>query len=202
MLHVPVTADSDLPNTLAAAYGGSEETVAVECPSCHAKGARMTTAITKLPNLLVIDLKRHSSAREGTVKIMDYFPFYTELDMSEYGLPSTPLPLPPSPPPPEKGTEAQQGRGGADAVEECAAAGGKYTLTGIVVHVGNESRGVSTGGHYYSYIRTGPDTWHKFNDEKVTAWKQERMSDDCYGNKDGGPRVRGPHIPLLRHTCA
>ncbi|KAK9698937.1 hypothetical protein RND81_08G141700 [Saponaria officinalis] len=40
----------------------------------------------------------------------------------------------------------------------------KYELYGFVVHVGFSS----TSGHYYCYIRTSPDEWHRFDDSKVT----------------------------------
>ncbi|BAT99376.1 hypothetical protein LR48_Vigan07g128200 [Vigna angularis] len=40
----------------------------------------------------------------------------------------------------------------------------KYDLYAIVVHTGFSS----TSGHYFCFIRSGPDTWHKLDDSMVT----------------------------------
>ncbi|MFS8030013.1 putative ubiquitinyl hydrolase 1 [Helianthus anomalus] len=40
----------------------------------------------------------------------------------------------------------------------------KYELYAVVVHAGFSS----SSGHYYSYVRSAPDTWYKFDDRKVT----------------------------------
>ncbi|KAH9624342.1 hypothetical protein KSS87_007399 [Heliosperma pusillum] len=45
----------------------------------------------------------------------------------------------------------------------------KYELYGFVVHVGSSS----TSGHYYSYIRTSPDAWYRFDDSKVSRVSEE-----------------------------
>ncbi|KAF5753591.1 putative ubiquitinyl hydrolase 1 [Helianthus annuus] len=39
-----------------------------------------------------------------------------------------------------------------------------YELYAVVVHAGFSS----SSGHYYSYVRSAPDTWYKFDDRKVT----------------------------------
>lgn len=39
----------------------------------------------------------------------------------------------------------------------------KYELYAIVEHTGFSS----TSGHYFSYIRSSPDTWHRLDDSKV-----------------------------------
>ncbi|GKC91660.1 ubiquitin carboxyl-terminal hydrolase 20-like protein [Tanacetum coccineum] len=41
----------------------------------------------------------------------------------------------------------------------------KYELYAVVVHAAF----TSTCGHYYCYVRSAPDTWHKFDDSKVTS---------------------------------
>lgn len=41
----------------------------------------------------------------------------------------------------------------------------KYELYAIVEHTGFSS----TSGHYFSYIRSSPDTWHRLDDSKVTS---------------------------------
>lgn len=40
----------------------------------------------------------------------------------------------------------------------------KYDLYAIVVHTGFSS----TSGHYFCFVRSGPDTWHKLDDSMVT----------------------------------
>ncbi|XLS88909.1 hypothetical protein HN51_064917 [Arachis hypogaea] len=39
----------------------------------------------------------------------------------------------------------------------------KYVLYAVVVHIGFSS----TSGHYFSFVRSAPDTWHKLDDSKV-----------------------------------
>ncbi|KAK7311621.1 hypothetical protein RJT34_09878 [Clitoria ternatea] len=39
----------------------------------------------------------------------------------------------------------------------------KYDLYAVVVHIGFSS----TSGHYYCFIRSAPNTWHKLDDSKV-----------------------------------
>jgi ubiquitin C-terminal hydrolase len=39
----------------------------------------------------------------------------------------------------------------------------KYRLKGILTHAG-----MSEAGHYTSYIRTSENTWHYFDDERIT----------------------------------
>lgn len=38
-----------------------------------------------------------------------------------------------------------------------------YDLYGIIVHNGFSS----TSGHYFSFIRSSPNTWHRLDDSKV-----------------------------------
>ncbi|XP_027361023.1 ubiquitin carboxyl-terminal hydrolase 20-like [Abrus precatorius] len=40
----------------------------------------------------------------------------------------------------------------------------KYDLFAVVVHIGFSS----TSGHYFCFVRSAPDTWHKLDDSKVT----------------------------------
>ncbi|GAU31425.1 hypothetical protein TSUD_221960 [Trifolium subterraneum] len=53
----------------------------------------------------------------------------------------------------------------------------KYDLYAVVVHTGFSS----TSGHYFCFIRTAPDTWHKFDDSKVTKVSEETvLSQEAY----------------------
>ena len=61
----------------------------------------------------------------------------------------------------------------------------RYSLRGMVVHSGQAS-----GGHYYSYIRSGsrPDDmkWYKFDDGDVSEAKMdddEELRAQCYGGE-------------------
>lgn len=41
----------------------------------------------------------------------------------------------------------------------------KYDLYAVVVHSGFSS----TSGHYFCFVRSAPDTWHKLDDSKVAS---------------------------------
>lgn len=43
----------------------------------------------------------------------------------------------------------------------------KYDLYAVVVHIGFSSN----SGHYFCFVRTAPDTWHKLDDSKVASAK-------------------------------
>ncbi|XP_062073616.1 ubiquitin carboxyl-terminal hydrolase 20-like [Humulus lupulus] len=52
-----------------------------------------------------------------------------------------------------------------------------YDLYAIVVHVGLSSM----FGHYFSFVRSSPDTWHRLDDSKVTRVEEEFvLSQDAY----------------------
>ncbi|MED6137801.1 hypothetical protein PIB30_068421 [Stylosanthes scabra] len=53
----------------------------------------------------------------------------------------------------------------------------KYDLYAVVVHIGFSS----TSGHYFSFVRSAPDTWHKLDDSKVTVVSEESvLSEEAY----------------------
>ncbi|XP_031376823.1 ubiquitin carboxyl-terminal hydrolase 21-like isoform X1 [Punica granatum] len=53
----------------------------------------------------------------------------------------------------------------------------KYQLYAIVVHTGISP----TWGHYFSFIRSSPGVWHKFDDHKVVKFEEEFvLSQDAY----------------------
>ncbi|MED6220719.1 hypothetical protein PIB30_047534 [Stylosanthes scabra] len=53
----------------------------------------------------------------------------------------------------------------------------KYELYAVVVHIGFSS----TSGHYFSFVRSAPDTWHKLDDSKVTMVSEESvLSEEAY----------------------
>ncbi|KAM5573395.1 ubiquitin carboxyl-terminal hydrolase 21 [Rosa sericea] len=53
----------------------------------------------------------------------------------------------------------------------------KYELYAIVEHIGFSS----TSGHYFCFIRSSPDTWHRLDDSKVTRVREEFvLSQEAY----------------------
>ncbi|KAF3792966.1 Ubiquitin carboxyl-terminal hydrolase 21 [Nymphaea thermarum] len=53
----------------------------------------------------------------------------------------------------------------------------KYDLYALVVHTG----GTSTFGHYFSFFRSSPDSWHRLDDSLVdTASKTAALSQEAY----------------------
>lgn len=57
-----------------------------------------------------------------------------------------------------------------------------YELSAIVIHSGS-----AFGGHYYSFIRdTASDTWHRFDDRRVTPISLEDVAKEAFGLKTHG----------------
>ncbi|CAK8540370.1 unnamed protein product [Lathyrus sativus] len=53
----------------------------------------------------------------------------------------------------------------------------KYDLYAVVVHIGF----LSNSGHYFCFVRTAPDTWHKLDDSKVTKVSEKTvLSQEAY----------------------
>ncbi|KAL5099964.1 hypothetical protein RYX36_004291 [Vicia faba] len=53
----------------------------------------------------------------------------------------------------------------------------KYDLYAVVVHIGFSSN----SGHYFCFVRTAPDTWHKLDDSKVTKVSEKTvLSQEAY----------------------
>ncbi|KAA8525876.1 hypothetical protein F0562_007731 [Nyssa sinensis] len=53
----------------------------------------------------------------------------------------------------------------------------KYYLYAIVVHIGFSS----TSGHYYCFVRSAPDIWHRLDDSKVTRVQEDFvLSQEAY----------------------
>ncbi|XP_057976274.1 ubiquitin carboxyl-terminal hydrolase 21-like isoform X2 [Malania oleifera] len=53
----------------------------------------------------------------------------------------------------------------------------KYELYAVVVHVGLSSN----SGHYFCFIRSSPDTWHRLDDSKVTGVREDFvLSQEAY----------------------
>jgi ubiquitin carboxyl-terminal hydrolase 9/24 len=145
------------------------------CEKCDKKiDTIKRTCIKKLPNVLVIQLKRfdYDWERETAVKSNEYFEFPRDLDMRPYTV---------------QGIAAAEtdhvqvdpfAATTTDPNQDC-----QYKLVGIVVHSGQ-----ANGGHYYSYIQDKSDIdneyhWYKFDDGDVSECKMddEEMKNQCYG---------------------
>ncbi|CAK7356137.1 unnamed protein product [Dovyalis caffra] len=53
--------------------------------------------------------------------------------------------------------------------DDCDQVGFRYQLYAVVVHKGYSL----TSGHYFCYIRSSPDTWHKLDDPEVSKEEEE-----------------------------
>ncbi|XP_021886852.1 ubiquitin carboxyl-terminal hydrolase 21-like [Carica papaya] len=61
--------------------------------------------------------------------------------------------------------------------QSCEEAELKYYLYAFVVHIGESL----TSGHYFCYVRSSPDTWHKLDDSQVTRVEEDYvLSQDAY----------------------
>lgn len=110
------------------------------------------TCFKTLPSILVIQLKRfdYDWEHETPIKFNDYFEFPRELDMEPYtvqGLAKAEGQLE------EKKkrklwTDRFSGTTVDDELNDVEQNGTKYSLSGIIVHMGQ-----ANGGHYYSYIK-------------------------------------------------
>jgi len=54
----------------------------------------------------------------------------------------------------------------------------EYQLKGIVVHIGSAEY-----GHYFSFIKTSPQQWLEFNDERVREFDPKDIETECYGGE-------------------
>jgi len=163
----------------------------VLCDRCKVKtNTVLRTAISALPNMLVLSLKRFDLdyTTFETVKLNSRCEFGEALNMKQYTL---------------QAKEILEAAGGAGTPEESKSEAGsmmdlevsetkdededplavlpdedyEYKLAGVLVHAG-----VAQGGHYYSFIqdRTS-DKWYRFDDEDVTSFDPSSIEHDCFG---------------------
>lgn len=131
------------------------------CEKCDKKvEAVMRESIKKLPNVLIIVLKRFSFNYDSMVKlkINDFCEFPDTLDLSKY---------------------TQESLNGDDLAHPMDYY--NFNLRGVVVH-----KGTSDSGHYYSLIKDGEDKWYEFNDKLVREFNYMDMAKEAYGVPVGG----------------
>ena len=158
----------------------------IECDICVQKKTTTRSAcINKLPNLMVLHLKRFDLDFQTfeTVKLNNRmeFPFDTRLNMFKYT---------------KEGLEweeknRQKGNESAgqsspkpsniqyeNELAEPDMTDYEYELQGVLVH-----SGVAQGGHYYSFSRDpeNEEKWYKFDDEDVSAFHPDQIPTQCFG---------------------
>ena len=159
----------------------------IQCDVCvQKKTTNRRACINKLPNLMVLHLKRFDLDFQTfeTVKLNNKmeFPFDAKLNMFKYtkeGL---------------EWEEKKKERANEDAGQsspkpshiqyenaglvEPDMTDYEYDLQGVLVH-----SGVAQGGHYYSFSRDpeSEDKWYKFDDEDVTNFNLDQIPAQCFG---------------------
>lgn len=159
----------------------------IQCDVCvQKKTTNRRACINKLPNLMVLHLKRFDLDYQTfeTVKLNNKmeFPFDAKLNMFKYtkegleweekkkekvneeALGSSPKP-----------SHIQYENTG---LVEPDMSDYEYDLQGVLVH-----SGVAQGGHYYSFSRDPEceDKWYKFDDEDVTNFNLDQIPAQCFG---------------------
>ena len=156
---------------------------AYECEKCKKKvEASRRVSFKTLPNYLIFGLSRfeYDFNRGVRIKINDYFEFSQELDMEPYtqqGL--------------NERDKAQHSNDQVPDLHKASSNGDiqsdtKYSLKGVVVHVG-----VADSGHYYSLIKDkqidkkSAPVWLEFNDTRVCEFDMNQLSKVAFGDSPG-----------------
>lgn len=160
----------------------------IECDVCvQKKTTNRRSCISKLPNLMVLHLKRFDLDYQTfeTVKLNNRmeFPFETRLNMFNYtkeGLEWEELNK-------QKLNEEAGGQISPkpsniqyenNGLAEPDMTDYEFELQGVLVH-----SGVAQGGHYYSFSRDpeNEEKWYKFDDEDVTSFNLDQIPTQCFG---------------------
>ena len=150
-----------------------------KCSNCN-KNVRISkiTSLNKLPNVLIIHLKRFYLDYEtcNTTKINTRFEFPTKIDLKQFCV--------------EEITKNYSIKNDDIYIKEDDYY--QYELKGINVHTGT-----ADGGHYFSYIDTNRDgkdnimndikkdcnTWLTFNDSFVSEFNTNNIEEECFGGE-------------------
>ena len=153
------------------------------CDKCEKKvSCRRRTCIKKLPNIMVIALKRfeidYETMQHSKINDKVEFPFEIKMDkytdkqleksdllkeMEEMNWSYEDLP------------EDKKRIHDFEYPEEYYS----YSLRGVVVHMGE-----ANSGHYYSYIKdTTTGEWYEFNDTMVTSFDPKDMAEKAFGGE-------------------
>ena len=150
-----------------------------KCSNCNEKVTiKKVTALNKLPNVLVVHLKRFYLNYETcqTQKINSKFEFPKTLDLKEFCT---------------EQFNKEETLETYNRVDDYY----QYELKGINVHTGS-----ADGGHYFSFIDVNRDgknnslniypkeNWLQFNDSHVSEFDTDSIQSECFGgNSEGRP---------------
>mmetsp|Transcript_43869 Transcript_43869/g.105841 ORF Transcript_43869/g.105841 Transcript_43869/m.105841 type:complete len:3072 (+) Transcript_43869:108-9323(+) len=156
----------------------------VFCDRCNRKtDTILRTAISTLPNMLVLSLKRFDLdfTTFETVKLNSRCSFGQSLNMKRYTLDGIEAVE-------QAGAEEKQDGpapmdiGDADPLSHLPDDDYEYRLAGVLIHAG-----VAQGGHYYSFIKDrnpgSDEKWYRFDDEDVTPFDPALIETECFGGK-------------------
>ena len=166
----------------------------VLCDSCKVKtNTVLRTAISKLPDVLVLSLKRFDLdyTTFETVKLNSRCEFGEALNMKKYTLQAKEV-LEAADRSREDDTksefgstmdleesETKDGNEEEDPLSVLPDEDYEYRLAGVLVHAG-----VAQGGHYYSFIKDRTSAkWYRFDDEDVTPFDPSSIEHECFGGK-------------------
>ena len=144
------------------------------CEKCNIKvKATMRTTIKKLPNYLILVLKRFEFDYErGKLKINEFCEFPTDLDMQPFTYQAF-----------HRHKRSFDNSENQEA-NELAKRLTNYSLRGVLIHLG-----VADSGHYYSLVKdqkTGSGgRWLEFNDRLVSNFLIEKLPNIAFGTKEG-----------------
>ena len=153
-----------------------------KCSNCN-KNVRISkiTSLYKLPNVLIVHLKRFYMDYEtcNTTKINSKFEFPKKIDLKPFCVEET-----------TKNFSSEKNSNIDIYIREDEYY--KYELKGINVHIGS-----ADGGHYFSFINVnregkdnimldGKEEWLTFNDSSVSEFDTKKIPSECYGGSTIG----------------
>lgn len=154
------------------------------CSTCNKKvNTLKRTCLKKLPNNLIIAMKRFEFDYESMVKVKvnDYCEFPTKINLEAFtqqGLRKAEKA--------KKGDDSQENESENPETKEYPTSYFEYKLSGIVIHIGTADM-----GHYYSLIqdRELPDVqeekkWYEFNDTIVQRFDPKDIPSEAYGGEE------------------
>jgi ubiquitin C-terminal hydrolase len=165
----------------------------IMCDTCNQKKDTVRrTCFGKLPNLLILHLKRFDLdfTTFETVKLNNRVAFPTNISMFKYtkeGIEAEEKAEsedsePQQQPALERRESKQESEGITDgdgnAAKQHDMLDYEYELQGVLVH-----SGIAQGGHYYSFIRDhdNPQNWFLFDDDDVSPFNADNIPSQCFG---------------------
>ena len=137
-----------------------------KCSNCNQYVTlKKATYISRLPNILIINLKRIIYNIYGNQeKINSRFEFPKTLNLKNYCIENN-----------IKEEESKENNYTKKKDEYY-----NYELKGVNIH-----KGSAKGGHYTSIIKVDKNNWYKFDDSKVEKFDVKNLGEECYGGYGG-----------------